>query len=247
MLHRELRGVDRRTEAHGHLAGMQCPIAFAHQVLRARNGYGNHRHARLDRHHERALLEWAQAAIAAPRALGYTANESPSFRRAIAISTLPSEVSGSRRSTGTNCAMRIAVAKMGMRNSSFFTRSETRRGIAGTKARGSTDEMWFAANTHTPAGIFSMPSTRTRIPAMRLPRRTAFIATAYVKPGLPVRALQRISHGNTRSTAKKKKSPRATVRIIGDACAAFQSVVPWRSPSRMRRCLSLGCGNSEME
>src|SRR3984957_5105014 len=66
----------------------------------------------------------------------------------------------------------------------------------------------------TPGGTLPAPSTRTRTPIMRTPVRTTFIATRYIKSGLPVRKLHKISHGIIKRIPNTKKMTARIVRIM---------------------------------
>src|SRR5438105_11096141 len=72
------------------------------------------------------------------------------------------------RSTGTNEAMRIALPRIGMRNNSFFTKTDVRPGSAGITTGGSTLETWLHMKIKFCRGSScSRPWVTTFIPARR--------------------------------------------------------------------------------
>ena len=62
---------------------------------------------------------------------------------AVAAFTLSMAASRSLRSTGTKDAIFMPAPRMGMRKSSFFTSTEQRPGIVGSRTGGSRLEVWF--------------------------------------------------------------------------------------------------------
>jgi len=121
------------------------------------------RHACLDRHYDRALLEPLQPPVRAARPFRVVKNDCPARIASVAFSTL---------ATADSCAldsqnkMRAPerLADNGHLEKRLFQQHRDLRGSAPTTAGASAELVWFAANRQTPGGIRSVPRTRTFTP-----------------------------------------------------------------------------------
>src|SRR5579872_3224643 len=133
--------------------------------------------------------------------------------------------------------MRMAFPSTGTLKSSFFTRTEVRRGMSGTVIGGSMLDTWFDMKIYVRVGSsLSKPVVCTRTPVSHTPVEAPHIKTRYMKFTLPTRNDHGMRNSATGINAKAQNVSMMRVRIMSglprDCLQATSG-----HPATSRKCL----------